>query len=245
MEELSVQDLVKFWQNGKPINKAIWAYCDKELLTQYSQIRLPDNSANNDYSIQKAAQNLLNVSRYQSDQKSALTKLYVNLSEKILSAKLIAIGYKSPIETDYPNLIPHHMWPPETVDLDKSSISANDIEYVRVRIIKPPRIKTGGEKKHPKNKGEIVLHDTELPNKPVGRPSIRPLIIEAYEFLKERGKIDYSKSLRLHTELIQKTVHILHPEITSVAGMQMEAIRRTLRERFNADKSASKSTSKL
>lgn len=137
------------------------------------------------------------------------------------------------------------MWPPESVEPNKSNISSNNIEYVRVRILKTSRIKNKEAQKRSNNKVEIVLPDTELPDKFVGRPSIKPLINEAYEILKQQGKIDFTKRLISHTELIQDTVRQLHPEISKNKGMQYETIRRTIGEQFEEDKKSSKLSSKL
>ena len=61
-------------------------------------------------------------------------------------------------------------------------------------------------------------------------------IIEAYEFLKSEDAIDFTKSIKAHTQLIQEIVRRLYPEITGNKGMQTEAIRRAISDRFHADK---------
>lgn len=86
------------------------------------------------------------------------------------------------------------------------------------------------------SKKENYLQKIEVKDKKVGRPSIKEKIIAAYEHLKERNIIDYSKTLKSHTEIIQKTVQALDSDITGTAGMEHEAIRRAISERFQADK---------
>jgi len=173
---------------------------------------------------------------YYSQVETAKNNMQNNLYDKIISGKLIAIGYKAPIKSDFPILIPPHMWPPENTDIDKSSISANGIDFVRVRIIKKSAFKNSNKENHKKIKIE---------DKPIGRPSIQNEIINAYEYLKKEGNIDYSKALKSHTALIQKTVQNASPEIKGTKGMAHEAIRRAVSKRFHDDKAASKLTSKL
>jgi len=173
------------------------------------------------------------LSQHQTNSKNALNALYINLSNKILSEKLIAIGYKSPIESDDLTIIPHHMWPPDKVDIDNSSISANNIEYVRVRIIRKPRIKKSVIKPA-SDKKEIDLSDIEIKANRAGRPSIKELLVEAYEYLEAKGLIDYDKTFKAHVPFIQQTVLIIHPEITSTVGMSYKTISRHLSKRFHS-----------
>lgn len=85
-------------------------------------------------------------------------------------------------------------------------------------------------------KKEISPPKIKIENKKTGRPSLKEKIIEAYEFLKKEGSIDYSKTLKSHTEIIQKTVQAQNPEITGTAGMAHEAIRRAISKHFQTDK---------
>ena len=92
---------------------------------------------------------------------------------------------------------------------------------------------------------EIIIPEIKIQDKKTGRPSLQKEIISAYEELKKRGKIDYSKPLKSHSELIQETVRALFPGIKDTKGMENEAIRRAIGQMFKADKETSKSTSKL
>lgn len=85
-------------------------------------------------------------------------------------------------------------------------------------------------------KKEISPPKIKIEDKKTGRPSLKEKIIAAYEFLKKEDSIDYSKTLKSHTEIIQKTVQALNPEITGTAGMAHEAIRRAISTRFQEDK---------
>jgi len=85
-------------------------------------------------------------------------------------------------------------------------------------------------------KKEISPPKIKIEDKKTGRPSLKEKINAAYEFLKKEGSIDYSKTLKSHTEIIQKTVQALNPEITDTAGMAHEAIRRAVGENFKTDK---------
>jgi hypothetical protein len=78
----------------------------------------------------------------------------------------------------------------------------------------------------------------------IGRPSRQKEIIAAYEDLKKSGLIDYSIPLKSHTELIQKNIQKLFPEIKDITGMKHEAIRRYIGSRFQEDRD-NKTNSKL
>ena len=179
------------------------------------------------------AKQLNEINQYSKQKQAAQNELWDNLFNKIIRGSLIAIGFKLPDPANFPDFIPLHMWPPENTDIDKSSISANNIEYSRVRIIKKSALnkKAAPIQKLPPN---ISVKD-----KKIGRPSLKIEIIAAYEYLKKHGRIDYSKFLKSHTEIVHETVMQLFPEITSVLGMEHEAIRRAVGDRFKADRVAS------
>jgi hypothetical protein len=155
------------------------------------------------------------------------------LCEKIISEHLIAIGH--PKSSNFLARVPIYLFEPENMDLDKSCISGSGIDYSAIRIIE--NITLNNKKSLPSN--------ISVENKNIGRPSLKEKIIAAYKYLKKHGRIDYSKFLKSHTEIIQKTVMQLYPEIVSTDGMEHEAIRRAIGEQFKADRIASKSTSKL
>ena len=149
-----------------------------------------------------------------------------NLTNKIISGELLSIGYdESAVGQPFPDLFSLSIWPPDKINFKSSSIVYDDVIYSSVRINKSPTT----------NKIISSLNN-KVGDKQIGRPSKKNNIIEAYEYLKKEENIDYSKTLKSHTEIIQKTVQSLHPNIEDTAGMQHEAIRRAIGERFKTDK---------
>lgn len=230
--ELDNQLLLNVWRKGKPLNEAIWKFCDKNYIEQYNQIGIKEPNYNEKTALESLAIGLQQLSSYSTQSTIAKEKLYKDLYEKIINGGLIAIGFKSPIKSEFPILIPLHMWSPETIDINKSAISANNIGFVRVRIIKESAFE------QIKNK-QVLKKEFSLPeikDQKTGRPSLKKEIIAAYVYLKETNQIDYLKPLKAHTELIQQTVQKLNPEIKDTRGMKHEAIRRIISHLFKADK---------
>lgn len=147
----------------------------------------------------------MKLNEYSSQRKSVGSELEYDLSNKVICGNLIAIGYKLPIQSDFPALIPLHMWPPKELNRAESAISANGIDFVRVRIIRKPKIKT--TKNYDNNeKQKIAAPKIKIEDKKVGRPSKQDKIIEAYIHLRDKGDVNYSKTFKSHTKPIRTTV---------------------------------------
>ena len=244
MESLSPQQSLNYWQNAKPLADSMWEFCDSDIRNVIPQSvqdgyrEMRSTGINESYidAIANECNSSAELNIYSQQIDSQINDMLKNVYEKINSGDLIAFGFQYPIESEFPTPIPLHMWPPEDEDIEKSAIDSNGFKYVNIRIIqkaKAKEIKFGANENEEIVQPEIIVHD-----KKVGRPSLKKEILEAYERLKNESKIDYSKSLKSHTELIQKTVQVMHPKIIEIVGMQYEAIRRTLSERFKADKNS-------
>lgn len=78
------------------------------------------------------------------------------------------------------------------------------------------------------NKKEFFPNDVKIEDKKTGRPSLENKIIEAYEFLKNKKVIDYSKTLKAHEGIIQ--------EVAQIEGISYKTISKYLGKRFKEDK---------
>lgn len=252
MDNYSPEQLLNIWKKGEFLNDAVWSFTDNKIRQEYDNINIRKKEPikgklNIDKSnswleiVGNSLQEYQKVHFNSQQIKEIENKLYNNLYGKITKGNLVAVGYKLPIKSDFPDLIPPYMWPPKNIDINKSDISAHNINFTKVKIIKKSAI---NKITNNSNKKEI-LSKVKIEDKKVGRPSIKGKIISAYNYLKENNKIDYSKTLKSHTEIIQEAVMQLYPEIKTIKGMAYEAIRRTTSDLFNADKETSKSTSKL
>lgn len=245
---MSPQELLSFWKKGKTLNVALYEFTAPEILDEYAGLtsELKNYGHNQDNlkisdlpTISAGLANLGKIISLQNQIKNVCDQLKRDLLNKIISEKLIGVGYEAPIKTsDKPQIIPLHIWPLNIneINWDDSLILKNGIEFLNIRIIKKQPIK--------KLAPDKINKSIEIKDKKTGRPSLKEKIIVAYEYLKTGNNIDYSKALKSHTELIQKTVQKLFPEIKNTTGMQHEAIRKVLSKRFKND-AASKSTSKL
>ncbi len=247
---ISPEELLNNWKKGKTLYSAIYVFTAYELQKKYNDLELEDKARNpwkDDPSIiPTISGGLTAVSEtlfHRGKMDNARDELKWDLLKNILSEEIIGLGYAAPVQiTDKPQIIPLHIWPQKIneINWDNSSISKHGINFLDIRLIKKTAFKN-----KPDNKKKTTPPKIKIEDKKTGRPSLKNKIIEAYEYLKKEGAIDYSKNLKSHTEIIQKTVQALDTDITGTAGMEHEAIRRAISERFQSDKTTSKSTSKL
>lgn len=242
LENFTPQALLNFWKKGKSLYPSLYVWTNSELRKEYGALELKQHNQNRQVFkdkdiIPSIALTLIDVNhsiQLNSEIDRARDKLKWDLLEDILAEKLIGLGYENPVKaSDKPQIIPLHIWPRiiKEINWENSSISKHGINFSDIRLIKKSALKN---KLDIKNK--IYLPKIRIEDKKTGRPSLQNEIIEAYEYLKKEGSIDYSKTLKSHTEIIQKTVQTLHPEIKDTAGMAHEAIRRAISKLFQSDK---------
>lgn len=250
MENIDQKELLKLWKKGKTLYESLFEFTDKSLINNYnkSQIELenqtnliPEKTSNGNPSMMDGLQAVQKtINKYQGT-RSANDKLKRDLLNKLLSEKLAGLGFESPIKTSsHPQLIPIHIWPQKITDFDwnESSFLINGIEFFKIRIIKKTELKK--QKNIQIKKKELKPPNLEVTDKKVGRPSKKQEIIDAYNFLKNECKIDYSKTFKSHTKLIQQTVRTLNPDQTNDKGLGNEAIRRTVKHLFDQEKNSQK-----
>jgi len=222
----SPEQLLDLWKKGKSLDEAIWQFCDKKYQRAYPQNHPIINITS---SGSDAVNQLKKISQYQLQKSDALEKLKKNLCEKLKGEYLIAVGY--PKLSHSPVIIPLYLCVPKNLDLSKSSISGNGLDYSSVCIIENPHIIP-----------EIKLPETSGNKK--GRRTQIPKIIEAYDLLQKNDKINFSISFAAHIPAIRETVRRLYPELPE-KGLGDEVIRRTLKPRFDKEKECLKNTLKI
>lgn len=244
MKNFNSEELLSFWKRGKSLDTAIYSLTDTAFQEEYNKqsskfedktrATLETISSGGIPSVSGGFAELGKTLQLKSTIDMARRGLKNNLLNKINSGELSGLGYETPIKSsDIPQIIPLHVWPQnvDKINWDSSSFLENGINFLKIRIIKKSALK----KKLDSTK-EFSLPRIKVKAKKTGRPSLKAMVIEAYEYLKKEGSIDYSIDLKSHTELIQKTVQALNPEITGTAGMAHEAIRRAISKQFQADK---------
>lgn len=246
MDNYTSQELLEFWKKGKTLWAALCEFGSREIWKEYPQnpeMKSAELPSSFSAVLLTTLDQLGKINDASLKRQAVIGKLQKDLYAKIHHGDLIAVGHK--ISAELPSSIPLHMWPPKEINLADSSISGKGFEFVEVRIIAKtnlPKLAT------PQKLITPVI--TSLPkiaikDKPVGRPTHRDKIIAAYQWLKKNGHLDYSKTLKAHTDIIQKTVLHLFQEIKTIDGMEYEAIRRIVMPLFKEDKKTSKSASKL
>ncbi|MFM9889020.1 MAG: hypothetical protein ACKVOE_00025 [Rickettsiales bacterium] len=246
MDNYTPQELLEYWKKGKTLWAALCEFGNREIWKEYPQnpeIKSAELPSSFSAVLLTTLDQLGKINDTSLKRQAVIGKLQKDLYAKIQQGDLIAVGHK--ISAELPSAIPLHMWPPKEINLTDSAISGKGFEFVEVRIIAKTNLpKLAAPQKL------IAPVITPLPklavkDKPVGRPTHRDKIIAAYQWLKKNNQIDYLKYLKSHTEIIQKAVMHLFPEIKTINGMDHEAIRRILMPLFKEDKKSSKSTSKL
>lgn len=247
MEQFSPQELLEFWKKGKSLYSALFIWTDSLIRKEYESLFSKRQNENKRIFkdgdvLPSLALTLLdanNAMQLNSQIEQAVEKLKYDLLNKAISEKLFLFGYEAPVKSsDTPQIIPLHVIPQKISEINwqESSFQKNGIQFLNIRVIN----------KLPQNK--LIKKKSVTPPKlnipRIGRPSRQKEIIKAYEDLKADGYINYLAPLKSHTELIQKTVQKLFPEITDTKGMAYEAIRRYIGVAFQKDKN-SKPTSKL
>jgi hypothetical protein len=108
-------------------------------------------------------------------------------------------------------------------------------DYYRWHFInqKESNLKTDSQK-------EIALPKIKIEDKKKGRPSLKKIIIAAYDILKEESSFDYSKNFKSHTQLIQDKVLQLNPNIKDLMGLDYKTLSKYLSEKFQEDKKSLK-----
>ncbi len=130
------------------------------------------------------------------------TTLINRLKQQLISGALIGMGYAQPRQPDAPpQFLVRDTWS-GYIKPSKDEVSHAGLQYLGVRII-------------PHHKAILTLHaPTDTPCvviKPLGRPSLRPYILEAFTALQAAGKIDFNISLKAHVSILSEWVDAHHP----------------------------------
>lgn len=239
MENISPQQLLKIWQKGKTLNNAVWAYCDKKYIDAFS-VKLPKTASGKIEDTGSFMGNLIEVAgsfaETQMKQKEHFTKkeaarnnLKNNLYDKITNGELIAVGYEVPVQSNFPTSIPLHMWPPEEADMGESSISANERDFIRVRIIQKAEIE---KIISPKKEQEVIPKYEKR-----GRPTVKNALNQIYAEMKADDSMDYSTNLKENLTEIKVRFRRKHPFLND-GNVEYSAVNDHLGDRYKIDKKA-------
>lgn len=223
MEKLPPEILLKLWQDGQPLKEACLAFCDTHIVKSYhAKLVTPKN-------LQPMQFYSLTLER-----QTAEDKLKANLAEKITRGEFIGLGFVPPVSLqDYPTIIPPHVWVAKNMHYINSLLYGDNIHYESVRIIKK------GELEKALQPNEIIL-DVLPQHETRGRPSVEKQLFEIYENLKKRGKIDFTKNLKAHLEIIQNAFAQAFPYHND-GNVEYSAVNKHLGLQFKRDRQHYKS----
>lgn len=215
---------------GKSIADAIDAFLDCTSIKKQVQKRLKEFK-NEENETQKKILSGFLAEREKLKQKvddfaAYETELLQKLYEEIESGNLVSIGYREPIgASDFPVLIPLKFWSPEQISLETSSAKFLKANYSAVRIAE-----------NPNREIDFSVYDSEPPS--AGRSTNAPELIEAYEYLLDRGQIDYTKTFKSQIDKIRQAAFHLNPDIPDGRNMSDKTIQKHLSSRFRNEKVA-------
>ena len=217
----SPEQLLKFWEKGQPLNEALIRFASSEIKYFPQQYNSDQLTPTNFIAMLK---NITDATEYE-------MKLKTNLFNKIKNGDLIAVGYEPPMKSsDYPIIIPLHVWDNAEINRKKSSIAGNGLNFLSVRIIK----KSISEKINKKsNTPKIKLPAPNIVEKLVGRPSQKKDLINTFEWMIKNNRIDKSKSLKAHESELNLALERVNPNSKYIGHLNYKTINRHLGARFN------------
>ncbi|AGI73765.1 hypothetical protein OA238_c38180 [Octadecabacter arcticus 238] len=117
---------------------------------------------------------------------------------------LFAYGFEPPRRLDSQSLeIPSAYWKGH-IKWNKACLSAQGLEFIEIRILS----------KQLRDKLIAVQSThTELDKRPVGRPSMKLHIQEAFSALEKSGKIDINEPAKPHFRLVREHMRNAHPDL--------------------------------
>lgn len=149
-----------------------------------------------------------------------------------------AFGYLTPrLPGHMRQPVPTNLWEDGQIDWERSTIRNGSLAFESIRVL--PHAEQTSETSSPRNAPSEIV-ERRLP----GRPPSAAFVQQAYDNLRSRGAIHFTKTLTYNYEAIRKEASRLAPERKG-KGFGNEVIRRTLTSQFNADKQSYETPSKL
>lgn len=157
--------------------------------------------------------------------------MQADIVARFRAGELLALGYATPRHANDPAVpIPTEIWGGK-IDWDEGTVSSEGLSFVAVKIPKPDAV------------AAVLLTEKIIaePPRPVGRPSFKVEIHRAYDVLKIEGRIDFSRPMHTHYQLIRDWLAAHYTDRSQqFLDLGRETIRKELGPRFKADKATKK-----
>lgn len=245
-------DYLEIWWSGFRLDQAPWHFGSQKLAAKYRELetaplKKPELTGTAQKSLESSTTNgrtvaatLLSIAAdavmsgiEKREDLAELEQLQRKLLlEKLLSRKLLAVGYSLPRNpTDLPYPIVPDVFDPRFIDWRDSSISGNGLHYAAIRVVRlgqkaqralaAPIIHRSSPAIENVGAAPKIVHA-----KRPGRPSVAPIVTEAYQTLCDAGKICESDSSRTIHKEIATWIGTTYPD-KSIP--KYEAVRRILK----------------
>lgn len=147
---------------------------------------------------------------------------------RLQSGKFVAYGYSMPRRAEDQKVeIPIDVWKVwPSVSWENSTVKGQGLEFIQV-----------GACPRPEPQQKLPTTQTNNPSKKVGRPAVRPNVLEAYNALNDAGLIDFSAPKSALYGPICDWLANQYPEReTEFKSLDDSTIRKTISKQFDLDR---------
>lgn len=206
-------NLIHVWEAAIPSNKARTAFLpqvirDKERALPradlFSALTAATEADQGDW--KKAVQQYLNPMNHANAKRAEiLEKGAQAVVQWVKTGDILAVAFEKPRSVDCAPVRLKWEWLKDNPRFiwEKGTLLVEGLSFVEVRFITRKRAVKILEKKS-QDIAQTKNEDVFPPPKPVGRPAMRPKIVEALEALDKAGKIDRSASMKSHFNKIRQ-----------------------------------------
>jgi hypothetical protein len=235
--------IYELWQQGLNLEAGAYQFTDPNLRAEYFRVKETEVEEVEPQHIDEDAPWFEQLSaefanlRPEAEKYVELDKIKRKMKDLFVSLlrreKALAYGYTVPRQAeDFPQLIPSDVWTGK-IDWSKAAVKGNGLEFVAVRVLPSPA------------RDELMEGKKETfitpPIKPVGRPTVSPNVLEAYESLKADGLIDFKAAqVRVHDQIRQWLAKQYPDRAGQFSNLAKETIRKEISDLFKSDQEGHK-----
>lgn len=233
---------LELWQKGLELGRAAYRFAHPSLRAGYDELRstkveatelpsLPDD-AHWLVVLDAVFKNLKPFADISAARADANQQLQNYLLRLIGGGHVLTFGYALPRRPeDYPVLLPKDVWSGK-IGWSESLVKGNGLEFVAVRVVVSRTAQDLLE----------ANEQRQLPApKKTGRPSLKADIIEAYQALRDAGRIDFKNPMRHLFPQIRVWLSEEYPDNAGqFRNMAGETIRKQVSDLFKRDRESHK-----
>lgn len=233
----------KLWDHSAPLRIALFKFAHPDLIARYHEIEEsrpkmaglfggPDGRPIEGDTIWQQLGNMIDraapVQVGAMNRDAALGAMKKNVMGSILDGELLALGFEEPRNVeDHPWEIPSEVCRHQ-LDWDNGKASGVGLSFVEVRLM-PAHWK-------PKLLADLAASGEPGVARSRGRPSVKAYVGEAYETLRDAGRIDFDGPMAALYDSIRIWLVELYPsDAARLGNLSNETIRKMITDRFKED----------